>query len=120
MDVLRAGRELPEPGGEGSGVLLPLISIALSELRQDFRHLIRSNWDETVRRRAQLLVSTLAEACEHHRMDGVTILLRSMASLARISREEASPLLPDLRAKFDELLNRAARQVAALTPRETA
>src|ERR1700741_3656483 len=101
MEVRRGVRTSSESVVRLSDFLVPLITISLSELRQDFRQLLQSDWDEIPQRRAQVLLSTLAEVCERHRMDRLRMLIRSLACLARLSRPEAVPLLAALRKKLE-------------------
>jgi len=87
-----------------SGAALSLIAVAFSELRRDLRQLLDSNWDEPVRRRAEELSQALALVCQRQGLDTLRTLFRSTGHLTRLSRSDATPLLPDLREKFDSLM----------------
>src|SRR5262245_16302181 len=77
-----------ESGGKNRppGAFLSLIAISLHELRRDLTHLNDSGWEEPVRRRADELASTLADACERQGMAELANLVRPMANLARLPR----------------------------------
>jgi hypothetical protein len=119
-------REAYELSGRSTGrdsrpaALIPLLSICLSELRIDVERLVASKWDDIPRRRAQKLLSTLVEACGQQRLDVLSKILRSMASLLSLSRAEALPLGRALYKKLDELRRLAERQVSEHSRRHIA
>jgi hypothetical protein len=110
------GSERPD---EISGTFLSLITISFLELRQDIARLMESNWSEPVRRRAHELATTLEEACGRQGLSELSGLARSIASLVRLSRAEAGPLLMALREKFEELMALANRLLARYSNRQT-
>jgi uncharacterized membrane protein YccC len=95
----------PREQGRISGATLSLVAVAVSELRRDLRDLLESGWNEAVRRRAEELSSTLAQACRHPGLRDLQPYLRAAANLTRISRDMAMPVLPALREKFRSLGN---------------
>lgn len=103
-----AGRSAGE-GRRISGATFSLIVISFSELRKDLRHLLESRWEEPVRRRAHELASTLADACDRQGLKDVAVLARSLANLARLSKEQAATIQPALAEKFDSLQREAQR-----------
>jgi hypothetical protein len=109
-----AGLPPREPGEKNRkpGAFLSLIAVSLSELRRDLRHLHDSGWSETVRRRADELATTLADACERQGMGELAGLVRPMANLARLTKAKAIPILAELRVEFDGLLRDAEKQLA--------
>ena len=108
---------VPEDGSGISGAYLSLIAVSFSELRKDLQLLIESGWAEPVRRRADELASTLAEACDRQRLKDVALLARSLANLSRLSKAKARPVQSALREKFDELLREVQRLLAAQSKR---
>ena len=111
--------EEPEKRDEISGAFLSLITISFLELRQDIARLLESEWSETARRRTLQLASTLDDACSRQGLEEISRLARSIASLARLSRQEAGPLLLALREKFEEVLGNAQRLISRYSKRET-
>jgi hypothetical protein len=95
--------------GKWSGAYLSLIAVALSELRRDTRMLLETGWEESVRRRAHELASTLAEACDRRGLKDVATLCRSAAHLAHLPKSEALPLEAALREKFESLHREAEK-----------
>jgi hypothetical protein len=89
-----AGMSAPRERKAVSGAFASLISIAASELRRDLRLLLDSGWNESVRRRAHELSSTLADACRRQGLDDLQPYLRSTTNLTRISRADAMPVMP--------------------------
>lgn len=114
----RSGRSAGR--GHHPAALIPLLSICLMELRGDLDRLVASKWDEAPRRRAQELLFTLEEACDHQRLDDLSTLFRSLSGLVALSRAEALPLGRVLTKKLDELLRWADRQVTEHSRRQTA
>lgn len=113
---------MADPSGRASGepkaipgATLSLFAVAFTELRRDLRQLTASRWEESVRRRAEELSSTLGQACQRMGLTGLQPFLRSITNLARLSRADAIPLLPALREKFDVL----EREVEARLPRRS-
>ena len=98
-----------------SGATLSLMAVAFSELRADLRRLLDSNWDESVRRRAEELSGALAMVCQRHGLDTLRTLLRSTSHLTRLSRCDAIPLLPALREKFESLIH----EIVAVLPKRS-
>jgi hypothetical protein len=98
-----------------SGAFASLIAIAASELRRDLRLLLDTGWNESVRRRAHELSSTLAQACQRQGLDELQPYLRSTTNLTRISRADAMPVMPALRDKFESL----QREIEARLPKRT-
>lgn len=109
----------PEKRDEISGTFLTLLTISLSELRQDATRLLETGWAEPARRRAHELARTLEEACRRQGLTELARLAQSMTSLTRLSREEAVPLLAALRQKFEELVGMAQRVLAKDAKRRT-
>ena len=70
-----------------------------------------------MRRRAEELASTLADACERQGMPELAAVVRPVANLARLTRAKAMPVLPELRQEFDGLLREAERQLATHSKR---
>jgi hypothetical protein len=95
-----------------SGAYLTLIVISFSELRRDMIDLIDSEWEEPLRRRAHELASTLAEACDRQGLQDVAGCARSLANLARLTREKAVPLQSALHEKAGSLLREAEKQLS--------
>jgi len=87
-----------------SEAYLSLIAVAFSELRRDLRDLIETEWEESIRRRAEELTITLSQACQRQKLDDLVKLLRYVANLTRVSRENALPILPELKEKFESLI----------------
>lgn len=81
-----------------------LISVAFSELRRDLRELLRSRWDEAVRRRAEELSGVLAQACQRQGLEDLASSLRAVHNLARLPKASALPVLPALCVKLESLL----------------
>lgn len=100
-----------------SGAYLSLIEVSFSELRKDLALLIESRWAEAVRRRADELSSTLAQACARQQLDETATVARALANLTRISRANALPILPALKEKFDGLMRRAMALLSAESKR---
>jgi hypothetical protein len=100
--------------------LMPLISICLSELRADVDQLSGSRWARVPLARARELIGILEDACVRQRLDGLAAVFRSMRNLLNVSREEALPMLPELRTKLAELLRSAERLVTTDLRRERA
>ena len=94
------------------GAFLSLIALSLSELRRDLRHLNDSGWSEPVRRRADELASTLADACERQGLSELAGLVRPMANLTRLTKAKAVPILAELRRELDGLMRDAETQLA--------
>jgi hypothetical protein len=112
---LKEGRmapEIPRARKKVSRAYLSLIAVSFSELRKDMNLLFETRWAEAVRRRAEELVSTLAEACERQGLREVARLARSMTSLTRLTDAQALPLESDLREKFEMLLRQAEARLA--------
>ena len=109
-----AGLPPRAPGDQNRkpGAFLSLIAISLSELRRDLVHLNDSGWSEPVRRRADELASTLADACERQGLPELAGLVRPVANLTRLPKAKALPVLPELRIEFDGLLRDAEKQLA--------
>ena len=84
--------------------LMPLISICLSELRSDVDQLTGSRWHRVPLARARELITILEEACDRQGLDALTPLFRSMRNLVSLPREEALPILPEIRKKLSALL----------------
>ncbi|HLY09451.1 MAG TPA: hypothetical protein VKW04_09135 [Planctomycetota bacterium] len=97
------------------GATLTLFAIALSELRGDLRRLLDSGWDEPVRRRAEELSETLAQACQRQGLKDLLPLLRATTNLTRLSKTSAIPVLAALREKFDSLMT----ETEALLPKRS-
>jgi hypothetical protein len=95
--------------GPISGAFLSLIAISLSELRRDLAHLLDTSWDEPLRRRAEELASTLAQACERQGLAEAAAATRSLANLARLPKAKALPLRRALPEKIDALLREAEK-----------
>src|SRR5262249_21261618 len=91
---------------------LSLVAISLHELRRDLTHLYESGWDEPIRRRADELATTLADACERQGMAELAGLIRPVANLARLPKAKAILVLAELRREFDGLLRDAETQLA--------
>jgi hypothetical protein len=70
--------------------------------------------------RARELTRILEEASERQRLHALVPLFRSMRNLVSISREEALPMLPEIREKLAELLTGAERLVSQHVLRERA
>lgn len=87
-----------------SGAFASLVAIALMELRRDVRLLLESRWNEAVRRRAEELAASLADACGRQGLDDLHLYLRSTTNLVRLSRKDALPVLPALQDKLASLL----------------
>jgi hypothetical protein len=112
----------PRPSGGGKaipGAYYSLIAVSFSELRRDMIHLVESRWAEPVRRRADELASTLADACERQGLVDVARAARSLANLARLPRREAAPVLSALREKSEALLREAQKFLLAHSERST-
>ena len=60
---------------------LSLIAVAFSELRRDVSLLLESAWAEPVRRRAEELATTLADACNRQGLAEACLAARSLAHL---------------------------------------
>ena len=104
----------PRAPGEANkkpGAFLSLVAVSLSELRRDLAHLHESVWSESVRRRADELASTLADACERQNLQDLVAVLRPISNLARLSRSNALPILSELRREFDGLLREAEKRL---------
>ena len=95
-----------------SGAFLSLVAVSLSELRRDLDHLHQSAWSEAVRRRADELASTLADACERQSLEDLVVILRPISNLARLTRSNALPILTELRREFDGLLREAEKRLS--------
>jgi hypothetical protein len=95
------------------GAFLSLVAVSLSELRRDLVHLHESVWSEPVRRRADELASTLADACDRQGLQDLVVLLRPISNLTRLSRSNALPVLTELRREFDGLLREAEKRLSA-------
>ncbi len=106
-----------DPGAKNRhpGAFLSLVAISLHELRRDLAHLNDSGWEEPIRRRADELASTLADACERQGMTELAGLVRPMANLARLPKAKALPVLAELRREFSGLLRDAETQLAKHT-----
>lgn len=100
------------------GAFISLAAIALSELRRDVKLLIDSGWNESVRRRAEELASTLADAFRAQGLDGVAPYLRSTVNLTRLSKADAAPVMPALRDKLDHLLREIERRLPKRADRQ--
>jgi hypothetical protein len=100
--------------------LMPLISICLSELRRDVDQLTRSRWARVPLARARELIGILEEACARQQLDSLESLFRSMRGLVNVAREEALPILPEIRATLAELLGSAEKVVSQDLRRERA
>jgi hypothetical protein len=100
-----------------SDATLALIAVAFSELRDDVRRLLDSKWDEPVRRRAEELSSTLAQACQRQGLDDLVTFLRPAVNLTRLSKATAMPVLPALREKFDLLLRETQSRLSKRSTR---
>lgn len=94
---------------EVPGAFMPLIRVSLSELRRDVAELLETGWSEPDRRRTHELATVLDQACGRQGLGDLARVSRSIASLACLSRREAAPLLPELEAKFKDLLAQADR-----------
>lgn len=92
-----------------SGASLALTAVAFSELRRDVALLLESAWAEPVRRRAEELASTLADACDRQGLTEACLAARSLANLARLRGDQIPPIRSALPRKFDELLRGAQR-----------
>lgn len=110
----------PENRRRISGAYLSLIAVSFSELRKDLAHLVESTWSEPVRRRADELSATLAQACARQELDDLAGVARSLANLTRISRANALPVLSALNDKFQDLMRTANNLIAAETKRQQA
>ncbi len=97
---------------------LSLIDVAFSELRRDVALLLESAWAEPVRRRAEELASTLAEACDRQGLAEACLAARSLANLARLRAEQVRPLQSALTQKLDDLLRSAQRHLDLATKRQ--
>lgn len=108
-----AARPPSGPGREGGvpKAYLSLIAVSFSELRKDMRELVRSDWEECVRLRAHELAATLAAACDRQGLAELAGLARSLAHLARMTREQALPLRAALGEKSEELLAEVTRRI---------
>jgi hypothetical protein len=105
----------PRGPGEANrkpGAFLSLAAVSLSELRRDLAHLHESVWSESVRRRADELASTLADACERQGLHDLVAIVRPISNLARLTRSNALPILSELRHEFDGLLREAEKRLA--------
>jgi hypothetical protein len=112
---LKEGRmapEIPRARKPVSRAYLSLIAVSFSELRKDTVLLLETRWAEAVRRRAEELSSTLAEACERQGLKDVARLGRSLASLTRLTAAQALPLEEELKEKFSMLLRQAETRLA--------
>jgi len=87
-----------------SEAYLSLIAVAFSELRRDLRDLVETGWEESIRRRAEELAITLSQACHRQKLEDLVKLLRYVANLTRVTRENAMPILPELKEKFESLI----------------
>lgn len=100
--------------------LMPLISICLAELRADVAQLTRSRWSRIPLARARELIGILEEACARQRLESLETLFRSMRGLVNVARDEALPLLPEIRGTLGELLESAEKLVSQDLRRERA
>ena len=107
----------PESRDGTPGAFLSLISLSLLELRQDVARLFDRGWAEPVRRRAHVLAVALSDACGREGLEELATLIRSLANLTRLPKEEAGSLGPALREKLEELLDRAQRLTATYSKR---
>ena len=105
-------REMPVPGAA-----LSLIAVAFSELRRDVSLLLESAWAEPVRRRAEELAATLADACDRQGLADACLAARSLANLARLRADQVRPIQAALSRKLDELLRSAQRHLDLATKR---
>jgi hypothetical protein len=80
------------------------LPLAVIELEKAVGELLESSWEEPFRRRALELSSTLAAASARMRLSHVASVAKAIASLLRISPEEALPIREALRDKLRELL----------------
>jgi hypothetical protein len=108
----------PQDGDRVPKAYVSLISLCFSELRKDMRDLVRSGWEESVRRRAHELAVTLTAACERQGLADLAGLARSLAGLARLSRSQALPLRAALREKSEALLQEAALKISRCARRD--
>jgi hypothetical protein len=88
----------------GSGTFLSLVQICLAELRTDLARLFESSWAEPEQNRACELAKVLHQACEQQGLRQLAAVMRSVAMLAGLVREEAIPLYPELKRQFKVLL----------------
>jgi hypothetical protein len=102
----------PRQPRRSSGAFLSLVAVSLSELRRDLDHLHRSAWSEAIRRRADELASTLADACERQGLPDLVVILRPISNLARLTRSSALPVQAELRREFDGLLREAEKRLS--------
>ena len=102
----------PGDANRRSSAFLSLIAVSLSELRRDLDHLHESVWSEPVRRRADELASTLADACDRQGLQDLVAVVRPIANLARLPRSNALPILSELRREFDGLLREAEKRLS--------
>jgi hypothetical protein len=102
----------PGEANRRSGAFLSLVAVSLSELRRDLAHLNESGWSEPVRRRADELASTLADACERQGLADLAAVVRPMSNLSRLRKAKALPILNELRHEFDGLLREAEKRLA--------
>jgi hypothetical protein len=106
-------RDMPVPEAA-----LSLIAVAFSELRRDVSLLLESAWAEPVRRRAEELATTLADACDRRGLSDACLAARSLANLARLRAEQVRPIQSALSQKLDELLRSAQRHLDLASKRQ--